>query len=295
MAGWKNHEVVAELLLDNGADTSAKGNKGDIPANDARKERYSKFANIINSNSAPAITTNVPPPTRITDQSTNAISGLELWKAAVRGNLGMVNRAIATGTNVNWKSFAGRTSLHATALYNRPAVTSALLTAGADKDAQNKDGETPLHMVSYRGSKDVARIIITAGADIEIKDKYGYTPLLKAALLNHTDLAELLLNNGADASVKASYDSGQGSTYDWTPLHYAALRNNLVLAELLLNHEADTSAKDVFYWTPLDIASHLNHVAMVELLQNNGAEPSAKHDSDNTLNENARKRQTDTW
>ncbi|CAL4131818.1 unnamed protein product [Meganyctiphanes norvegica] len=139
-----------------------------------------------------------------TIQPTTAISDLDLWEAARYGKLELLNQAIASGADFNWRNpdWFGNTALHATTDFDEADTASALLAAGADKNRKNDDEQTPLHVASILGSIDVASVLLTAGADVEAKNIAQRTALHIAVFFNNVAVVELLLRNGADQSAK---------------------------------------------------------------------------------------------
>ncbi|CAL4135839.1 unnamed protein product [Meganyctiphanes norvegica] len=92
--------------------------------------------------------------------STTTLSGLTMWKAAKKGVLAFVNKALASGTYVDWQNNnrSNYTALHVAARFNHPAVVKALLDACADKDLQSDGGMTAVYVASLYGNTDVVSI-----------------------------------------------------------------------------------------------------------------------------------------
>ncbi len=65
----------------------------------------------------------------------------------------------------------GQTPLLAASANGCTGVVTALLGAGADKDARDKDEVTALHAASAAGHLQVVRALVAAGADRTAKKK----------------------------------------------------------------------------------------------------------------------------
>ncbi|CAL4169351.1 unnamed protein product, partial [Meganyctiphanes norvegica] len=148
---------------------------------------------------------------------TNAIAGLDMWKAAKRGDLAFINKALASGTDIHWENpdHLDRTALHVAAEYNHPAVVRRLIAAGGYKDQLDNINFTPLFSAAQGGSTDAVRILIDEGADVNIP-KYGnYTAIHDAAHNNHIDIVQLLLMNDATPhSIEMALEVARGREND---------------------------------------------------------------------------------
>ena len=79
------------------------------------------------------------------------------------------------------------------------AVVSALLAAGADKNAAMQDGATPLHVAAQNGHQAVVSTLVGAGADKNAAMiSSGFTPLHYAAQFGYEAVVSALLAAGAD-------------------------------------------------------------------------------------------------
>ena len=78
------------------------------------------------------------------------------------------------------------------------AVVSALLPAGADKNASNTNGATPLFVASEKGHAAVVSALLAAGADKKASNANGATPLFVASENGHEAVVSALLAVGAE-------------------------------------------------------------------------------------------------
>ena len=98
-----------------------------------------------------------------------AQSTKSIHRAAEQGDLELLEKHIAAGTDINTKD--------------------------------GRDGETPLHRAITRGQTEAARLLIEGGCDLNIgRTKDGDTPLDMAEGRGRTEIAELLREKGAKKS-----------------------------------------------------------------------------------------------
>ncbi|MCY4429718.1 MAG: ankyrin repeat domain-containing protein [Rhodospirillales bacterium] len=123
-------------------------------------------------------------------------------------------------------------------------------------------GNTPLHWAAFGDSREVAELLLDEGADVHGSKSEGPTPLDFAALGNATGAAQLLLDRGADARPRDDYPA--------TPLHWAALGNACETIALLIDRGTGTGARRP-RWTPMLFAALGNAREAMELLLAHGA------------------------
>ena len=131
---------------------------------------------------------------------------------------------------MNARSQDGGTPLHGAVRNENPAVTEALLAAGADVNARmsngfyglipgaptihlvtgaelngrSQDGVTPLHLAAgYNQNPAVTEALLAAGADVNARSISGLTPLHRAAGVNENPaVIGLLLEAGANLEAR---------------------------------------------------------------------------------------------
>ena len=81
------------------------------------------------------------------------------------------------------------------------AVVSALLAAGADKNAVRQDGATPLCAAAWFGHKAVVSALLAAGAEKNAQAQDGATPLILAARNGHAAVVSVLSAAGAKKTM----------------------------------------------------------------------------------------------
>jgi len=88
------------------------------------------------------------------------------------------------------------TPLHRAALCGQVEVVQRLLNKGADMNAQSHDRNTPLHIASIAGKLEVVRLLLDHGADVDILGENNLTPLWMAEKRGHDDIVKLLSERG---------------------------------------------------------------------------------------------------
>jgi len=157
-------------------------------------------------------------------------------------------------------------------------------------------GLTALTFAAREGDLDSAKHLLDAGANINQTTEYGWTPLLTATNNRHYRLGAFLISRGADANL-----ANKGG---WTPLYLATDNRNieggdypvpkpdmdhLEYLRLLLDHGADPNlrAKDntltrtifTMQWfyeagcTPFVRAAQSSDTELMQLLLDYGADP----------------------
>lgn len=219
---------------------------------------------------------------------------------AVRsGETERLRRLIAEHGEVDSRSPAGRTALHAAAEEGDRLAAAILIQAGADVNARTKDGLTPLHLAAaYGGCCDLC------DEDLDRRDPCGRNrhhpmdvevakAIMQVVRESHPGIAEDLgpsdeipLENRADvfsAVLDAYSDPGhlyrelkaKGLDIDRVaPRFSEQLRGHprfLSVVELLLQHGADLLAISEDGATVLSGAVELGRPEMVELLLQHGA------------------------
>ena len=126
----------------------------------------------------------------------------DIWEAAAAGDLGAIERHLASGADVNGRGGKYRsTPLQRAALAGRVEVVELLIRRGADVNALGEDHSTPLHAAALFGHETVVHVLVQNGADVNVAANRGETPLGVATLDEGTtryiaSLIEIELDEG---------------------------------------------------------------------------------------------------
>ena len=257
-ARWTGNPTIVQLLLEAGADPSARDDDGLTPLH----------RGAVNNN--PVVTLHLlaagADPNAPDNQGYTPLH----YSAAQSGNGRVVARLLAGGADPLAESNDGRTPLHSALRYAAArSVISVLVQAGA------ADNLTPLQLAALQGDSDAVASLLADGADPNLADGYGWTPLHFAVPLSGSEIVSALLQAGADPSVR----TGGGAA----ALHLAAPQATLAVVSDLLREGADPNAKDGEIeqaQSPLHLAAaSQDDPSVVVALLNAGADASVRDDN----------------
>lgn len=161
--------------------------------------------------------------------------------------------AAATATDRN-----GSTALHVAAQWGRDSICTALISAGADLDAEDDKGDTPLHAaLSALGAAvnpnqaSTVLLLLAEGANACSSNQAGKTPLHYAAAFSTGSNVGLLIEALQDAGA----DLDAADSHGWTSLHVAAILGSTDAVRELLRVGASARAIDRNGHTALHVAA----------------------------------------
>jgi predicted aldo/keto reductase-like oxidoreductase len=106
------------------------------------------------------------------------MAAVDIWRAAMTGNLDAVKQSLAAGTSVNAREpQGGSTPLNISAIFGQTAVAAFLIEKGADISIANNDGMTSLHLAAFFAHPDTVELLLKHGASFRAKNVRGETPL----------------------------------------------------------------------------------------------------------------------
>ena len=126
-----------------------------------------------------------------------------IFDLARAGDAMGVEKALASGTDVNVRDTLGQTPIVVAALAGQDEVAQVLRKHGADVMARTDKGMTPLHAAAFSGDLETVKLLLAGGAAINDQDNFAHiTALHAAAEENHTAVVEALIKTkGADPAL----------------------------------------------------------------------------------------------
>tara|TARA_B100001250_G_scaffold405161_1_gene422212 strand:+ start:2387 stop:2836 length:450 start_codon:yes stop_codon:yes gene_type:complete len=91
-----------------------------------------------------------------------------IHEAAIKADLAMMKRLVASGLDINLQDKKKVTALHLTAHYGQTShirVAKWMLANGADVSLKDYKGKTPLEVAESRGNKEIAKILEEAAGN----------------------------------------------------------------------------------------------------------------------------------
>ncbi len=157
--------------------------------------------------------------------------GTALMQAATAGDVETLKVLIANGADINAKATSGATALMSAAGFRCLACVEFLIAQGADVKTATKRGFTALAIAAPFGEVEIVRTVLEKGADVNARDDRGYTPLMLAAYSDFliTETVKALLDKGADLSARGN--DGE------TSLSLARKRGNTAVVQILLSRD----------------------------------------------------------
>lgn len=205
-----------------------------------------------------------------TAPSASAVAAYQgLHAAAHQGDMGRLDRLIASGAALNATDTHGRSPLHvATFARNREAI-AALAKAGANLGQLENDRYDAVTIAAVADDEESLRLLLSLGASARLTtSRYDGTALIAAAHLGHDGVVRQLI------AARAPLDHVNN-------LHWTALIEAIVLGDGGVRHQqvlrsllaagANPQLADREGNTPLALARRQGYTAMVQMLERAGA------------------------
>ena len=196
-----------------------------------------------------------------------------LHRAALGGDLELLQYLIENGSDIFSKTKCGRSCLHIAAAKGHLKICRALLrNYKFDIHARDDYGCTVLHQAGLSGDLELFQLLIGNGSDIYSKTKDGQSCLQKAVEKGHLKLCRAILEN-------YNFDINARDDYGWTELNYAAFSGDLEFLQYLIEIGSDIFSKTKSGKSCLHIAAERGHLEMCRvLLQNYNFDINARDD-----------------
>lgn len=138
LACTEGHEKVAELLLMNDADWSAKDSLKRTPVDDALRNGNLKVLRVLRQYGA-----DIPRKLLGTHSDSQHQLGLDLVENAAKGRINAVRKCLRNGANPNFQDYDKRTPLHLASVEGHVHIVEVLLQSGADPSMTDRWNATP--------------------------------------------------------------------------------------------------------------------------------------------------------
>jgi ankyrin repeat protein len=156
-------------------------------------------------------------------------------RAAAAADGAAVRALITQGADVNAQGSDGATALLWIARTDDLVTADALLKAGARVAIANALGVTPVYAAAEHGNAAMLRRLLDAGAPVTTTDAAGDTLLMAAVRAGSPDAVQLLLDRGAPVNAG-------DPQYSHTALMFAAGRDDASIMKLLIAKGATIDA-----------------------------------------------------
>ncbi|KAJ6566485.1 ankyrin repeat-containing domain protein [Mycena capillaripes] len=241
-------EVVAQFLIDHGADVNAEGGFYGTALRAAAEYGLESFVILLLELGADINAWEGPR------------TGTALQAASEAGHESVVRLLIEKGANVNAEAFWPGTALQAASYHGHEPIVRLLLERDADKNLPGGKYRKALQNASINGKDSIVNILIEKGAEVNAEGPGNWpeSPLKAASYGGHISTVQLLIDNGAEVNAQA-YRCG-------TALQMAAKEGHEGVVQLLISNGAAVNARGGLHGTALHVASYTDKEPVVRVL-----------------------------
>ncbi|KAH9061940.1 ankyrin repeat-containing domain protein [Lactarius vividus] len=287
---------VAQLLLENGADTNGKDKDHDLPLHSASYNGKLEIARMLLDHDAKANVKN--------DRGETPLHQVSQGEYEYQTNgVGIAQLLLDRGADANAQDMNHVTPLHLASWYGKLEIAQLLLEHATSKNdggrtrlhvgpkehtvdlnMQQKDHDTPLHFACFRLQPEIARLLLDYGAKVNAKNDQGETPLHLVSRGEYdfsndgTCVAELSSERGVDVHA-------QDKCYP-TPLHVTSYDRRLEFAQVPLDHRGIAAeheqGRTMHRMPQRNFESQGAGVRIVELLLEHGGEANSQNKNQET-------------
>lgn len=256
--------VIADILLQNGANPTSRNEIGVVPIHCARSpdmiETLLEHGARLNDR---------------TDDPTGDVDGCHhlVHYAAENGFVNVLRhicdhyKADLTATTTHLYQ-----AIHCAASSGHRSVLEFLTASGAPLDVRNAEDWTAVHCACHGGHLDVVAYLDSLGCDMLAPDHVGWRPVHIAIAGGWTDVVSYYLNRG----VEVTRVDGCTQTCQFvgmTAIHLACLSQSSTLVGMLLSRKlCSINEWDAFHLSPLHYAASVGAVHLIDDLLKAGAD-----------------------
>lgn len=280
LAALRDESRLAKMLLEAGASTEGKDERGDTALSYAVSQGSENTAKVlleagatVDSNAVErAFNSDHPSIFKILLEYSKDLPAdimeSTLFRAVQKNLHTVVAALIDRGTDINAHNKLHYTPLLLACEMGKAESAEVIMEKGANLGIRTPAADTALHLAVQAGAAPIAGLLLGKGMDTNLRNQAEETPLHVAALHNNGALVGLLVSAGARINAV---------TKDFvTPLHMASLRGHAEVARQLLHHKAHVNAQDKQAKSPLHLAAEQGHKTLAEMLLKARADPNAQ-------------------
>ncbi len=185
-----------------------------------------------------------------------------LLEASWENNLAKVKELIASGADVNAKSYEGAAPLHFACIHNNLKMLQTLIDHNADLNIQDQHKKTPLILCAEFGLDTLAEELILHDANTNLKNISGKDALYIATENGDFIFTDMLLYYGANPRTFSNDSSGL--------THAAVQSGNTDVLHLVLENKVSPNRLNIYGNTPMHYAFLQNYTNMIKILMEYG-------------------------
>lgn len=247
--------MVAQILLDRGADVNAKDMERCTALQMSSKMGRETVVRLLLEKGADINTQ-------------DGFGDTPLQTASRGGRMAIVKLLLDKGADIDAHGGCHDTALRVASQEGHEAVVQLLLDRGADVNAQcERFYNNALQAASYQGQEAVVQLLLDKGANVNAQGGFHGPALQAASSSGREAVVHLLLNKGANINAR-------GGEYNVTALQAASSHGHEEVAQLLREKGAGTDKREVD--EALYTACGHGHHATVKLMLEKGADPNAR-------------------